>query len=143
MFAKLSLMSFVYELSELFMSPSAKTKAIYDMYSIDFVYVYQLLANTNSTSLEFVFFLKRREQKSIKMIRDIIFLVILNSKILEKFDVSHQFWEQFGVTKENTRKQPGLYEIEHTEDLCFVTIATNPKEYIEYCQTESINKNIR
>ena len=38
MFAKLSLMSFIYEVSKLFMFPSVKTKAICDMYSIDFVY---------------------------------------------------------------------------------------------------------
>ena len=74
------------------------------------------------------------------MFRDIIFLVIINSKVLERFDVSHEFWEQFGVRKENTRKQLGLYEIEYIEDPCFVTIATNPKEYIEYFQSEYINK---
>ena len=60
--------------------------------------------------------------------------------MLERFDVSHKFGEQFGVRKENTRKQLGLYEIEHIEDPCFVTIATNPKEYIEYFQSECVNK---
>ena len=74
------------------------------------------------------------------MFRDIIFLVIINSPVLERFDVSHEFREQFGVRKENTRKQLGLYEIEHIEDPCFVTIATNPKEYIEYFQSQDINK---
>ena len=64
MFAKLLLMSFIYELSETFMFPSAKTKAIYDMYSIDFVYVYQLLTDTDNTLLQFVFFLKRRERST-------------------------------------------------------------------------------
>ena len=63
-FVKLSLMSFIYELSELFMFPFVKTKAIYDMYSIDFVYVYQLLTDTDSKSLQFVFFFKRREQST-------------------------------------------------------------------------------
>ena len=65
MLAKLSLMSFIYELPELFMFPSSKTKAIYEMYSIDFVYVYQLLTDTDSTSLKFVFFLKRLEQSNV------------------------------------------------------------------------------
>ena len=58
MFAKLSLMSFIYELSKTFMFTSVKTKAIYDIYSIDFVYVYQLLSDTDSTSLHFIFFSK-------------------------------------------------------------------------------------
>ena len=73
------------------------------------------------------------------MFRDIIFLVIINSPYY-KFDVLHEFWEQFGVTKENTRKQLGLYETEHIGDPCFVTIATNPKEHIEYFQSQDINK---
>ena len=140
MFAKLSLMSFIYELSELFMFPSVKTKAIYDMYSIDFVYVYQLLTDTDSTSLQFIFFSKDENRVPEKMLRDIIFLVIINSRVLERFEVSHEFWQQFGVRKENTRKQLGLYEIEHIEDPCFVTIATNPKEYIEYFQSQNMNK---
>ena len=107
MFAKLSLMSFIYELPELFMFPSSKTKAIYDMYSIDFVYVYQLLTDTENTSLQFVSFSKDESKVPKKMVRDIIFLVIINSKVLERFDVSHEFWKQFGVRKENTRKQLG------------------------------------
>ena len=64
MFAKLSLISFIYELSELFMFPSSKAKAIFEMYSIDFVYVYQLLTDKDRTTLQFVFFLKRREQST-------------------------------------------------------------------------------
>ena len=63
MFAKLSVISFIYELSELFMFPSAKTKAIYGMYSIDFLYVYQLLTNTDNTSLQFVFFSQKMRLK--------------------------------------------------------------------------------
>ena len=63
--------------------------------------------------------------------------------MLERFDVSHEFWEQFGVRKENTRKQLGLYEIKHIEDPCFVTIATNPKEYIKYFQSQGINKRYK
>ena len=91
MFSKLSLMSFIYKLSELFMFPSAKTKAIYDMYSIDFVY--QSLTDTDSTLLQFVFFSKDESKVPEKMFRNIIFLVIINSKVLERFDVSHEFWE--------------------------------------------------
>ena len=136
MFAELSIMSFICELIDLFMFPSVKTKAIYEIYSINFVFVYQLLTDIDSTSLQFVFLLKHENKVPKKMFRKIIFLVIINSKVLERFDVSHKFWEQFGVRKENTRKQLGLYEIEHIEDPCFVTIATKPKESIEYSQNE-------
>ena len=143
MFAKLSLMSFIYELSETFMFPSVQTKAIYDIYSIDFVYVYQLLSDMDRTSLQFIFFSKDESRVPEQKFRDIIFLVIINSPVLERFDVSHEFWEQLGSRKKNTGKQLGLYDIEHTEDPCLVTIATNPKEYIEYFQSQDINKRIR
>ena len=73
------------------------------MYSIDFIYVYQLLTDTDSTSLQFVFFSKDDSKVPEKVFRDIIFLVIINWQVL-RFDVSHEFWEQFGVRKENTRK---------------------------------------
>ena len=140
MFATLSSMSFSYELSQAFILPSGKTRAIYDMYSIDFAYVYQLLTDADSKSLQFIFFSKDESRVPEKMFRDIIFLVITNSKVLDRFDISHEFWQQFGVRNVNTRKQLGLYEIEHIDDPCFVSIATNPKEYIEYFESEYINK---
>ena len=58
MFAKLSLMSFIYELTETFMFLSAKTKSIFEKYFIDFIYAYQLLSDTDSTSLQFIIFSK-------------------------------------------------------------------------------------
>ena len=34
----------------------------------------------------------------------------------------------------------GLYEVEHIEDPCYVTLAVNPKEYFEYIKSDSTNK---
>ena len=62
--------------------------------------------------------------------------------MLDRFDVSHEFWEQFGVRQENTRKQLGIYETEHIDDPCFETTATNSKGYIEYFESEYINKKL-
>ena len=143
MFAKLSLKSFIYERSETFMFPSKKTRVIYDMYCIDFIYLYQILADTDSTSLQFVIFSKDNSKVPEKMFRDILFLVIVKSKVLDRFNVSHEFWRQFNVRDEKTPKQLGLYEIEHIDNPCLVTIATNPKEYIEYFQSQYINKKQR
>ena len=58
MFAKISLKSFIYDLTELFMFPNQKTKKNYDKYQIDYVYVYvyQMLTDTDSISLQFLFF---------------------------------------------------------------------------------------
>ena len=131
MFAKLTLKSFIYDLCEALMFPNKKPKAIYDMCDIDFVYVYQILTDTDSTSLKFIFLSKGQCKMPEEMFRNIMFLIIMNNEILERFDVSHEFWDQFGVRNVKTRKQLGLYEVKHIDDPCFVTVAVNPKEYIE------------
>ena len=61
------------------------------------------------------------------MFREILFNGIVENKILERFDVSHEFWEQLGVRDVKTQKHLGLFEIEHIDDPCQVTIAVNPK----------------
>ena len=61
MFAKLSLKSFVYDLVETFMFPNQKPTKIYKKYNIDFVYVYHLLTDTESTSIRLVI-LQRKKQ---------------------------------------------------------------------------------
>ena len=51
MFAKLTVKSFIYNFCEAFMFPNKKPCEIYDKYDIDFVYIYQILTYTDSTSL--------------------------------------------------------------------------------------------
>ena len=34
----------------------------------------------------------------------------------------------------------GLYEVEHIDDSCYVTLAVNLKEYFEYFKSNSTNK---
>ena len=74
------------------------------------------------------------------MFREMLFKVIVENKILEMFEVSHQFQEQFGERDIKTQKRLALLEIEHIDDPCFITIAKNPKEYIELFKSDSINK---
>ena len=143
MFAKLSLMSFIYELCETFMFPTKKIRAIFNEYSIDFIYMYQILTDTDSGSSQFVIFSKDKRNVPEKMFTAILFLVFINPKVLDRFDVSQEFWQQFNVRDEKVHKQLGLLEIEHINDLCFVTIAGNPKEHIEYFKNQYINKNTK
>ena len=55
MFAKLALMSFIYELVETFYYPNETVQKIYDKYLIEKVYIYHVLADTDSTCLKFIF----------------------------------------------------------------------------------------
>ena len=95
---------------------------------------------TDSTSLQFTIFGKKENKIPEKMFREVLFKVIVNNKIIERFDVSHEFWEKFGVRDPKTQKRLGLFEIEHINDPCQVTIAVNPKEYIKLFQSDNINK---
>ena len=139
MFANLSFKSFIYDLLETFMFPNQKAKAIYKEYEIDFVYVYQILTDTDRTSLQFIIFCNEQNKIPEHMFREMIFKVIVNNEIIKRFDVSLEFGEKYEVRDTKTKKQPGLFEIEHTDDPCQVTIAVNPKEYIEKFQSENIN----
>ena len=53
MFAKLSLMSFIYELIETFYFPDEIVKKIYE--KIEKVYIYHVLTDTGGTCLKFIF----------------------------------------------------------------------------------------
>ena len=55
MFAKLSLMSFIYNILETFCFAGEKVKKIYEKYQIEDVYIYHILTDTDSASLKFVF----------------------------------------------------------------------------------------
>ena len=64
------------------------------------------------------------------------------SKVLNRFDLSDNFWEQFNVQNKSLKKQVGLYEVENINNTNILTTAINPKEFFEKYKDFSINKNI-
>ena len=60
MFAKLLLKSFTYDFCEAFLFPNKKTHETYNKFDIDFVFIYQILTDTDSTSLQFIVFCKEQ-----------------------------------------------------------------------------------
>ena len=79
------------------------------------------------------------ERKSI----DIIFKVMIKSKIFERLDLSDNFWDQFGIQNKKLKKQMGLFEIVSINKANVITIALNPKEYYERSDDHSDNKNTK
>ena len=59
--------------------------------------MYKNLTDTDSTSIFFVFICKMTCTINEKGSRDIIFNVLTKSKILERLDLSDDFWERFKV----------------------------------------------
>ena len=142
MFAKLSLKSFIYSLAELLAFPEENetVEKIYRKYGIEKIFCYHILTDTDSTSLNFLIISSAHSTFPESRVRDILFEIFSSTEIRKRFDKSDKFWEQFGVYIPEDQKVLGLYEVESINDPCLVTLATNPKEYLEYFQSEAINK---
>ena len=48
--------------------------------------------------------------------------------------------EKFDVRMPQNQNVLGLYEVENMNDSCLITLAVNPKEYIEYFKSENLKK---
>ena len=59
--------------------------------------------------------------------RDILFEIFSRTEIRERFDKSDEFWKRFNVQDPKDQKVLGLYEVEHINDPCYVTLSVNPK----------------
>ena len=99
MFAKLSLMSFIYELIETFYFSDEVVKKIYEKYLIEKVYIYHVLTDTNSTCLKFIFTSSTNSNIPDKKFRDKIVEVIAVSNVYNRFDSSNIYCEKFGARK--------------------------------------------
>ena len=140
MFAKLSIKSFVYDMIDVFCFPNEDIQAIYDLYQIEKCFLYQNLTDTDSTSLLFVFICNLKCTLPESQARKVIFECMVKSKILDRLDVSDEYWKQYNVFDATTKKQMGLFEIEHIDNPNVCTIAVNPKEYFEKFKNKDINK---
>ena len=140
MFAKLSIKSFVYDMIDVFCFPNNDIQAVYDSYQIEKCFLYQNLTDTDSTSLLFVFICNLQCMLPESEARKVIFECMTKSKILERLDLSDEHWKQYNVYDASTKKQMGLFEIEHINNPNVCTIAVNPKEYFEKFKNKDINK---
>ena len=94
-FSKTSLINFVHDIINFFCFPDENVKKIYEKCNIQKSFLYQNLANTDSTLLFFVFACNMNSQVSEKGSRNIIFEVLTQSKMLERHDLSDNSWKQF------------------------------------------------
>ena len=90
---------------------------------------------------DFLIHCDRGLQVSEKDARKIIFeVVMIVSKIINRLDLSDDFWAQFGVQNKKIKKQVGLHEIKSINNPNILTISINPKEYFEKYRDKRINK---
>ena len=140
MFATLSLKSFIYDLSDTFCFPQKETSEFYKKYLIEKVEIFHMLTETDSTALKFIFLSDPNSDIPKEKFRDIIFEVIVVSEIYKRLDTSHEFWNILGARKESRRKKVGYYETENISNPYLLTLAVNPKEYLEMLTDLLLNK---
>ena len=128
---------------ETFCFPDENVKEIFKKYEIERVEIFHVLTDTDSTSLKFIFISDPNSDIPESKYRDIIFEITTTSQIYERFDSSHEFWDIFGARKEQKRKKLGYYEMEHINNLCILTLADNPKEYLELFEDKNIKTLIK
>ena len=139
-FSKSSIQTFVYDLIDVFMFPDDVVEEIYEKNEIQKCFLFKNLTDTDSTSLFFIFIGKLSCSINEKTARNIIFEVLTKSKVLNRLDLSDDFWEQFNVQNKSLKKQVGLYEVKNIKNTNILMIAINPKEYYEKYKDFSINK---
>ena len=140
MFVKLSLKSFVYDMIDVFCFPNEEIQRIYDYHQIEKCFLYQNLTNTNSTLLLFTFICKFESSIPENEAQNIILECIKKSKILNRLDLSNDFWKKHDVYDYSTKKQMGQFEIKNINNQNICTISINPKEYFEKFKNRKINK---
>ena len=106
------------------------------------VFIYLILTDTDSCSLQFTFINKLSSNITEDRARDIIFEILI-SKLRDRLDTSHEFFERFSCRNIATKKVVGLYEVESIDNPNVVTIAINPKEYLEVFRDKGLNKKQR
>ena len=129
MFSKVSIKSFVFDLIDVFMFSNQEIQEIYRQYQVNKWYLYQNLTDKDSASMFFVFICDLNSCISEDKARNIIFDVMLESKVFDRLDLLAEFYEQFNCRNEELRKRVGLFEIEGIDKPNIITIALNPKEY--------------
>ena len=125
------------------MFPNVEIKKIYQKYKINKCLVEQNLTDTDSTSIFFVFICDLACDVREDEARDIIFEVMLKSKIFNRLDLSHEYFEKFNCRNTDLKKRVGYFEVENIDKANIITIALNPKEYYERFVDTTDNKKHR
>ena len=81
------------------MFPNYETQKIYDKYKINWYYLDQNLTDTDSTTMFFVFICDLQ----CNLREDIIFEIMLKSKIFDRLDIADYF-QQFKCGNPNLKK---------------------------------------
>ena len=89
---------------ETFYFPSQLVLDIYIKYKIEKIEINHILTDAASTALQFIIIYDPNSDTPEPKFRDIIFEVIVATKIYKRFDSSHKFWDNFEARKQAEKK---------------------------------------
>ena len=87
MFTKVSIKSFVYYLIDVFLFANQEIQEIYGQYQVNKCYLYQNVTDAGSISMFFIFICDLNSCISEDKARNIIFDVMLKSKVFDRLDL--------------------------------------------------------
>ena len=95
---------FIYNVAETFSFPDQTVGEIYKKYMIEIIIINHVLTDTDSTALQFTFIADPNSDFPEDKFKDIIFEIIIATKVYKRFNTSHEFWDIFGSRKESRKK---------------------------------------
>ena len=103
--------------------------------------MFQNLTDTDNTSIFYVFNSNLSCSVDEKAGRNVIFEVLIKSKVFNRLDLSDNFWEQFNVQNKDLKEQVGLCE--NIDKANTLTVAINSKEYFENIKAIQLIQKIK
>ena len=131
MFAKVSLESFVYDLTEIFFFPNEWTKEIYNYYMIDRIFPYSIITDADSICIFFIFI-----RKLESCAPDLVFKMMFCTDSIPHINFGRNVEAEINIWK----KTLGYFCIETIDNPWGVAVALNPNEYFEEFERQSVNK---
>ena len=107
MFSKVSLKAFVYDLIDIFCFPDEQIEEIYAVNNILKCFIYLILTDTDSCSIQFLFINDLKSTISENKARDLIFEILI-LKLAQRLDTSNDFYTAFKCQNKQIKKQVGL-----------------------------------
>lgn len=122
---------------KLFYFPSQLVKDIFKKYSIEKVEIYHVLTDTDSTALQFIIVSDPNSDVSESKFRDIIFEVIVATKIYKRFDTSQEFWDNFNARKISRQKSLVIMKLKVSITLVMLPLLLTKNIFLSFSKIKT------
>ena len=122
---------------KLFYFPSQLVKDIFFFYIIEKVEIYHVLTDTDSTALQFIIMSDPNSDVSESKFRDIIFEVIVATKIYKRFDTSQEFWDNFNARKISRQKSLVIMKLKVSITLVMLPLLLTQNIFLSFSKIKT------